>query len=459
MATMSPNLLKEDPFPLIERFQQRGKLPTNKDVIGVMKFLTHNKTAHGLAATEVAKRVYSKWFHDSIYCHSLSTIKRRVEGIFKVVINYKKQGRETGATAEKYRELSESADKLFDIYTEDKKRQQVCEEKEFCMKMSEKEFIYLEDMRGPRRMECNNGVDPVWYTAVMRRQRRFEYEEKQRLNMEASMNFKSLDDIEDMLSEHGMIMSDHDSNSSVDSPLKTNEKRSLPSTSPKVAKRLYIEDTNQNIESDTLPVEFRNLRSSERKVKDSVYSTAATLVGMGLSVPEAIKAIVEVGNGMFGRSWKLNSDNKESFDSNTMPDDRNIRDKLRLIEAQSLSLVADELLSKEIDQTVTHSIDSTTRKSVGTFVTQGVQLGQESPYPLPLMVIHGESTADIAQQVDFGFEVLAKIKGVEAREIYKEVDVHMTDSTEHNKGVANLLQVKYIFKIFLKFLYHISGAL
>ena len=104
-------------------------------------------------------------------------------------------------------------------------------------------------------------------------------------------------------------------------------------------------------------------------------------------------------------------------------------------------MVADELLSKEIDQTVTHSIDSTTRKSVGTFVTQGVQLGQESPYPLPLMVIHGESTADIAQQVDFGFEVLAKIKGVEAREIYKEVDVHMTDSTEHNKGVANLLQV------------------
>ena len=55
MATMSPNPLKEDPFPLIERFQQRGKLPTNKDVIGVMKFLTHNKTAFGLT-----KRVYSK---------------------------------------------------------------------------------------------------------------------------------------------------------------------------------------------------------------------------------------------------------------------------------------------------------------------------------------------------------------------------------------------------------------
>ena len=47
--------------------------------------------------------------------------------------------------------------------------------------------IYLEDMRGPRRMECNNGMDPIWYTAVRRRQRRFEYEEKHRLNMEANM--------------------------------------------------------------------------------------------------------------------------------------------------------------------------------------------------------------------------------------------------------------------------------
>ena len=59
------------------------------------------------------------------------------------------------------------------------------------------------------------------------------------------------------------------------------------------------------------------------------------------------------------------------------------------------------------------------------------------------MVIQGETTQDIAQQVDFGFEVLAKIRGVETKEVYKEVDVHMTDSVEHNKGIAKVLQELY----------------
>ena len=265
--------------------------------------------------------------------------------------------------------------------------------------------------------------------------------------MDASFNIKSLDQIEASLSEQGMVMSDV--NSSVDSPFKTPDKRPAPNSeegSGQVVKRLYIEDLNRNDESDRndhIPIEFRHLRNSERKVKDSVYSTAAALVGMGLSVPDASKAIFEVGKGMFGRAWKLNFEDKDNFDSDTMPADQNIRDKLRLIEAQSLSLVADELIQHKdsSSQTVTHTIDSTTRKAVGTFVTQGVQLGQESPFPLPLMVIHGETTSDIAQQVDFGFEVLAKIKGVDAKDIYKEVDVHMTDSVEHNKEIAKVLQL------------------
>ena len=201
------------------------------------------------------------------------------------------------------------------------------------------------------------------------------------------------------------------------------------------------EDNN----SDPLPLEYRNLRDSERKVKDKVYTTVAALVGIGLSVTEAAKSIVEVGKGMFDRrEWKEFGDSSETFDKDSMPENRNIRDKLKLIEAQSLSLVADEIIQQKIcGGTITHTIDSTTRKVVGTFAGQGVQVGQEAPFPLPLIVIQGETTQDIAQQVDFGFEVLAKIKGVETKEIYKEVDVHMTDSVEHNKGIAKVLQELY----------------
>ena len=46
-------------------------------------------------------------------------------------------------------------------------------------------------------------------------------------------------------------------------------------------------------------------------------------------------------------------------------------------------------------------------------------------------------------QVDMGMEVLAASKGMTAREVYQMVDVHMTDSVEHNKGISPLLAELY----------------
>ena len=65
------------------------------------------------------------------------------------------------------------------------------------------------------------------------------------------------------------------------------------------------------------------------------------------------------------------------------------------------------------------------RKVVTTFVGQGVQVGQETPFPLSLMVIQCETTKDIAKQVDFvkksyGEEVLEAVKNI-AKKCEKEV--------------------------------------
>ena len=46
-------------------------------------------------------------------------------------------------------------------------------------------------------------------------------------------------------------------------------------------------------------------------------------------------------------------------------------------------------------------------------------------------------------QTDLGFSMLAAIRGVDVTEIYKLVDVHMTDSTEHSKGFADILAEMY----------------
>ncbi|KAJ8411822.1 hypothetical protein AAFF_G00154600 [Aldrovandia affinis] len=76
-------------------------------------------------------------------------------------------------------------------------------------------------------------------------------------------------------------------------------------------------------------------------------------------------------------------------------------------------------------------------------MVQGLHVGQDNPFPLPILPIHGETTQDIAMQVDIGFEILALVRGVSFEDVYKLVDTHMTDSTEHNKGFSKLLAEMY----------------
>ena len=61
-----------------------------------------------------------------------------------------------------------------------------------------------------------------------------------------------------------------------------------------------------------------------------------------------------------------------------------IRDKLNLIETESLSL---ELRSGSEDDK-TAAIDSTKKKRAGTFGTKGNHIGQNVPFPLPIISIY-----------------------------------------------------------------------
>ena len=110
--------------------------------------------------------------------------------------------------------------------------------------------------------------------------------------METRFNFKSLDEIAASLTEQGVALSSTDT--SVDTPGNTLSKR--PRTGPhqeqeKAIRRLYGNADDNN--NDPLPLEYRHLRDSERKVKDKVYTTVDALVA--ISVTEAAKLVVEVG--------------------------------------------------------------------------------------------------------------------------------------------------------------------
>ena len=98
---------------------------------------------------------------------------------------------------------------------------------------------------------------------------------------------------------------------------------------------------------------------------------------------------------------------------------------------------------KEKGRAITHASDSTTKKGAGQFMVSGFHIGQYLQLDLPILPIYGETTQDIVMQVDMGMEVLAASKGLSAKEVYQMVDVHMTDSTEHNKGISPLLAELY----------------
>ena len=80
---IDPNVL----FPAMTNFLHPTKLPVIKSVIGVMRHLMaggkENMSVKG-AVREVAKRIYAKWFHDTVYCTPLSTIIDRLEKMWNV---------------------------------------------------------------------------------------------------------------------------------------------------------------------------------------------------------------------------------------------------------------------------------------------------------------------------------------------------------------------------------------
>ena len=99
-------------------------------------------------------------------------------------------------------------------------------------------------------------------------------------------------------------------------------------------------DDNEN---DCMPEQYKHVRKSERKVKDEVYTALANLSGEGLSLLESVKAVVEVANCCFGRSWKIPVEEDKTFDIDTMPHSKNIREMMKLLEAQSLDLLVDKM--------------------------------------------------------------------------------------------------------------------
>ena len=83
------------------------------------------------AAVEVAKEVESKYFHDTIYSKSYSTILKQILEMWNNFYEGRKLvkiGRTNLTKAKAYIELIKKKNQLFDVYSEDMGRRKVLEE-------------------------------------------------------------------------------------------------------------------------------------------------------------------------------------------------------------------------------------------------------------------------------------------------------------------------------------------
>ncbi|KAK5853411.1 hypothetical protein PBY51_007198 [Eleginops maclovinus] len=170
----------------------------------------NGKVTATMAAREVAKQVYAKYYHDTVFCVSLSTIQRKVERIWKQFSEGRKRygqtGKEDSLAVKQYKELFHTKSELFDVFAHDPLRRQSLE-KEWCVSMSEMEHKYYEDQKTERRMFCSKGVDPVWYHSMMRTQRLRERSEEYQRKRDQQFSYQTLDHITDILIETGEISS------------------------------------------------------------------------------------------------------------------------------------------------------------------------------------------------------------------------------------------------------------
>ncbi|KAJ8411823.1 hypothetical protein AAFF_G00154610 [Aldrovandia affinis] len=73
--------------------------------------------------------------------------------------------------------------------------------------MSDMEYQYYEDQKTERKMLCSKGVDPVWYHSTMRTKRLRERQEEYKSERDQQFQYKTLDNITDILIETGEIPS------------------------------------------------------------------------------------------------------------------------------------------------------------------------------------------------------------------------------------------------------------
>ena len=443
-------LMKKDSslerLPIVRQFQHT-KLPLLKEVFGrVYEKIDTDKMNFKDAVREMAKEIQKHWKDRNVYTiglkHIISKLSKHVNEYKQLQKRNPSQLPSNSTYFTKCDALNKEMNKLFDIFCEDNERRAV-EENSCNIKMIDDDFKFLHSMRTDRTFPCGR-VDVTFHQDQQEKARKDE----KRLQLQTS-NFAlaSSDHAEEISENTDQLDKDNDY---CPSPKKCRIPfRNLDSSSTITTRQ---SSSSANIQSETTGhIPAVRIRDSINLVHDDFYDACAELDGEGFSLREVQIAIKVVGNRMFKQSWTIPKEkdreskynieeieeNPTVFDSNTLPTRSTIRKKLKQVHAYSLGLISDEIMKADRDGAViTHATDSTTRKKVGCFSPSGLHVNRDTYLPLPTLQISSETTENIAKGVQTTFQMLEAASQHKSADLYETVDLHMTDSTAHNKGVA-----------------------
>ena len=267
-----------------------------------------------------------------------------------------------------------------------------------------------------------NAIDPIWESQQKRRESREAYQQRQ--IREASDQFQTSSE-SDMDIDNGARQG-----TSYDEDFIPGD---LDEEAQQTSKKQKIFLMNER-ENDPFPPQCRHVRDSERNVKECIYLALTDLIGIGLSVREALQAVQIVSNRVFDRNFILSEDevSSDAFDSDMLPQKRSILNVADKVEAHGLAAETNEIIMKsQVGEVITHSSDSTTKKGVN---VSGIHINKEIVLPFPTIPVADESREEIAEQAALGFQILAAASGKDPGDLYKMT--LMTDSTGHNKFLS-----------------------
>ena len=455
-------------FPHVATFDVT-KLPLLKTVIGnVLHQVTERKLSYEAAIHETGQQLYHLWIRNNTYPVTIQTIKNRLSKHIKEFRDLSKRSsdRQNEQFVSRTTTFIDQCNQLFDIFCEDEVKREKLED-QYDLPMIQKDWDFLECMRGDRKGHSEKKGDVSWHRErdkereksrkrVQRQQMQQKVVSSSQLEIEGEEDVVSSTLVTEEENSAAILVSEP---ASVDTLCRKRKKFVPPSEFiPSISTRSSSTTEPPNHTAQPPSTTSHHVRLSENLIRNEIYQTFAELDGHGFSYHQSLIATQVIANRVFGCKWKLpdesdrvkksayDSDDEEierTFDIDTLPTRRSIRRNLKKIEVQSLKLTAEKIVDASAEEhLITHSTDSTTRKKVGCFAPQGIHINRDEFYPLPTLQISSETTDNVAESIKTDFEMLSAASGKSATELYSCVDLHMTDATRHNKGISEKLSQK-----------------